>query len=249
MKYLSFIFLLFFGMTNAQNTPTIDTLATGHGPLTIKPIKHASLVLGFNNKTIYVDPTGGKEAYKDIAKPDIILITDIHPDHYDIETIKALDASNTIFMVPKVVYDQLPSTYRKNAIDLNNRQGVHRLDFYIEAVAMYNVPESPNAYHPKGRGNGYVINIENFNIYISGDTAVTSEMKMLLDINLAFVCMNEPFTMTVKEAAQGVLAFKPNIVYPYHYRNKDKSLSDIKAFKALVLKENIGIEVRLRDWY
>jgi len=243
------VFLFFFGINYANNTQKTDTLATGHGDLTIHPIKHASLVLGFNNKTIYVDPTGGKEAYLGIAKPDIILITDIHPDHYDIKTIKSLNASNAILIVPKVVYNELPSTYRKNAIDLNNRQGVHRLDFFIEAVAMYNLPENPDAYHPKGRGNGYVITINDFNIYISGDTSATSEMKMLLDINIAFICMNQPYTMNIKEASKGVLAFNPKIVYPYHYRNKDKSLMDVKSFKTLISKKNPTIDVKLRDWY
>ena len=113
---------------------------------------------------------------------------------------------------------------------------------------MYNLPESPTAMHTKGRGNGYVLNIGGKNIYLSGDTQGIPEMRSLKDIDVAFVCMNLPYTMDVKEAADAVLAFKPKIVYPYHYRGRG-GLSDVNAFKSLVDAGNKGIEVRLRDWY
>ncbi len=228
--------------------PKPDIIDTGYGKLTIQPIHHASLVLLYNNKTIYVDPTGGKEAYTGIAKPDIILITDIHKDHFDLKTIQELDAKNAIIIAPKAVVEQLSYTYKQNAIDLKNKQGVHRLGFYFSAVAMYNVPETENAFHPKGRGNGYVISINDFDIYISGDTSVTKEMKMLYGIDVAFICMNLPYTMDINEAAEGVLAFKPKKVYPYHYKGKDM-ISDVKKFKELVNAKDSNIEVCLRNWY
>jgi len=113
---------------------------------------------------------------------------------------------------------------------------------------MYNLPESPTAMHTKGRGNGYVLGIGGKNIYLSGDTQGIPEMRSLKDIDVAFVCMNLPYTMDIKEAADAVLAFKPKIVYPYHYRGQG-GLSDVNGFKSLVDAGNQKIEVRLRNWY
>lgn len=109
---------------------------------------------------------------------------------------------------------------------------------------MYNLPESPTAYHTKGRGNGYVLKIGGENIYISGDTSDIPEMRSLKNIDIAFVCMNLPYTMNVKTASQGVLAFKPKVVYPYHYRGQD-----INEFKKLVNAGDKNIDVRIRNWY
>src|SRR5699024_3116838 len=114
----------------------------------------------------------------------------------------------------------------------------------IHAIPMYNLPQSPDAYHPKGRGNGYVLTIGGKRIYIAGDTEDTPEMRSLKNIDVAFIPMNLPYTMSVEQAAEGVLAFKPKIVYPYHYKG-----SNIKKFKRLVNEKDADIEVRLRDWY
>ncbi len=118
----------------------------------------------------------------------------------------------------------------------------------ISAIPMYNLPESPTAMHTKGRGNGYVLGIGGKRIYLSGDTQGIPEMRSLKDIDVAFVCMNLPYTMDIKEAADAVLEFKPKIVYPYHYRGQG-GLSDINGFKSLVEAGDKNIEVRLRNWY
>ena len=68
------------------------------------------------------------------------------------------------------------------------------------------------------------------------------------NIDVAFVCMNLPYTMDVDEAAEAVLDFKPKVVYPYHYRGQN-GLSDTEKFKKLVSDKNKNIDVRLRDWY
>lgn len=250
MKYIfTIITLFFFGNMQAQNNlPKSDSIDTGYGDLIVQPIKHGSLVLTLDGTTIYVDPTGGKAAYTGLQKPDMVLITDIHGDHFDMETIQELDTKDAVFIVPQVVANELTYTYKKNAIVLNNNQGVHRLGLFISAIPMYNLPETANSRHPKGRGNGYIINIEDFSIYISGDTSATEEMKLLYGIDVAFVCMNLPYTMDITEASEGVIAFQPKIVYPYHYRGKGM-ISDTKKFKELVNTENTNIEVRLRDWY
>ena len=118
----------------------------------------------------------------------------------------------------------------------------------ITAIPMYNLPETAESRHPRGRGNGYVISMGGKNIYLSGDTGDIPEMRKLEDIDVAFICMNLPYTMDVDHAASGVLAFKPRIVYPYHYRGQN-GLSDVERFKTLVNQGNKKIEVRLRDWY
>jgi L-ascorbate metabolism protein UlaG (beta-lactamase superfamily) len=113
---------------------------------------------------------------------------------------------------------------------------------------MYNLPENSDSRHTKGRGNGYVINFGGKNVYISGDTEDIPEMRHLKNIDVAFVCMNLPYTMDVNQAANAVLEFKPKIVYPYHYRGQE-GLSDVSAFKKLVNDGNKSIEVRLVNWY
>jgi L-ascorbate metabolism protein UlaG (beta-lactamase superfamily) len=118
----------------------------------------------------------------------------------------------------------------------------------ILAIPMYNLPESDDAKHVKGRGNGYLLNLAGKSIYISGDTADIPEMRNLNDIDIAFVCMNLPYTMDINQAASAVLDFKPKIVYPYHYRGRPE-ISDTEAFGKLVNAENKDIEVRLRNWY
>lgn len=238
---------LFFFQMNAQLI-TPDVINTKSGNITIQPIKHASLVLTYNNKTIYIDPSGDLSKYKDLAKPDIILITDIHPDHLNLKTLKGIDTKGAIFIVPQAVANKLPSEYSNQVEVLNNRQGIHRLGLFISAVAMYNIPESDDAYHTKGRGNGYLLYLDDTTVYISGDTSATPEMSRLFNINIAFVCMNLPYTMDIEEASSGVLDFKPSIVYPYHYRG-DEGFTDIKKFKEIINKENPDIDVRLRDWY
>jgi L-ascorbate metabolism protein UlaG (beta-lactamase superfamily) len=113
---------------------------------------------------------------------------------------------------------------------------------------MYNLPETEDSRHPKGRGNGYVINLGGKSVYFSGDTEDIPEMRSLKNIDIAFVCMNLPFTMDVEQAAHAVLAFKPKIVYPYHYRGQN-GLSDVEIFKKAVNAGNNKIDVRLRNWY
>jgi len=248
MKNITFLLLSFFFLQINAQLITPDVINTKNGDITIQPITHGTLVLTYNNKTIYIDPYGGADKFKDLAKPDFILITDIHQDHLNIKTLKGIDTKEAIFIVPQAVADKLPNEYKNQVEVLNNRQGIHRLGLFISAVAMYNLPESEDAYHTKGRGNGYIINFDDTKVYVSGDTSAIPEMRQLYDIDVAFVCMNLPYTMDIQEASSAVLDFKPAIVYPYHYRGTDGML-DIKKFKELVNKENTEINVRLRDWY
>jgi L-ascorbate metabolism protein UlaG (beta-lactamase superfamily) len=224
-----------------------DLLQTNTGPLTIQPVQHASLILITNGLTIYVDPSGS-DHYKGMKGPDIILITDIHGDHFDKKTLDAVKQSSTLLVVPQVVADQLPEADKAHLMVLKNGEQKDVSGISIMAIPMYNLPESPNAMHTKGRGNGYVLGIGGKRIYIAGDTQGIPEMRSLKNIDVAFVCMNLPYTMDVKEAADAVLAFKPKIVYPYHYRGSN-GLSDVNNFKSIVEAGDKNIEVRLRNWY
>ena len=224
-----------------------DMLQTKLGALSIQPIEHASLILSVHGLTIYADPTNA-DNFKGQAPPDIILITDIHGDHFDLKTIDAVKKAGTLLVAPQVVADKLPAADKEHLLVLKNGDETTRSGISIRAIPMYNLPESPTAMHTKGRGNGYVLGIGGKRIYLSGDTQGIPEMRSLKNIDVAFVCMNLPYTMDIKEAADAVLAFKPKIVYPYHYRGSN-GLSDINAFKNLVAAGNKNIEVRLRNWY
>jgi L-ascorbate metabolism protein UlaG (beta-lactamase superfamily) len=242
--------LLFFAVcmftANAQLSAP-DMIQTTMGPLSIQPIQHASLILTVHGTVIYVDPSGA-DNYKGMAAPDIILITDIHGDHFDVKTLEAVKKPTSLLVVPQVVADKLPVADKEHVIVLKNGETSMQIGISIGAIPMYNLPESPTAMHTKGRGNGYVLGIGGKIIYLSGDTQGIPEMRSLKNIEVAFVCMNLPYTMDVKEAAEAVLAFSPKIVYPYHYRGQN-GLSDVNTFKDLVAAGNKNIEVRLRNWY
>ncbi|MEP6949341.1 MAG: MBL fold metallo-hydrolase [Ginsengibacter sp.] len=243
---LSLLFAISLCNANAQLSAP-DNIQTAMGPLAIQPVEHASLILTVKGVTIYADPNGA-EKYKGATAPDIILITDIHGDHFDVKTIEALKKTATILVVPQAVADKLPAADKDHLVILKNGDNTTQMGISIAAIPMYNLPESPTAMHTKGRGNGYVLGIGGKNIYISGDTQGIPEMRSLKNIDVAFVCMNLPYTMDVKEAADAVLAFSPKIVYPYHYRGQN-GLSDVNTFKSLVDAGNKNIEVRLRNWY
>src|SRR5690606_18728617 len=180
-------------------------------------------------------------------KADLILITDLHGDHYDPKAIDLVKQDSSMFVAPKVVAEKLAEAGTKNDIKtLANGAELTALDIKIRAVAMYNLkrgPEEGKLFHDKGRGNGYLRTFGDKRVYVSGDTECTPEMKALKDIDLAFVCMNLPYTMPPEEAAECVAAFRPKVVYPYHFRG-----SNLGGFEA-ALTDVPGVEVRIRDWY
>jgi L-ascorbate metabolism protein UlaG (beta-lactamase superfamily) len=216
------------------------------------PIQHATLVLEYNNTTIFVDPVGGKDAFKNFKSPNFIVITDIHPDHLDLKTLEAINTPNTQIIGPASVKEKLPSILLKNFTTifsgLSRNFSTSKMSLDIEGVAMYNIRKEAEKYHPKNRGVGYILTLNNNRIYISGDTEDTFEVRHLKNIDLAFVCMNLPYTMSVESAASAVLDFKPKIVFPYHYKGTE-GFSDVKKFKTLVNKGNRNIKVVQLEWY
>lgn len=213
-----------------------DRIPTSQGALTIHPIAHATFAMEWQGHTIYVDPVGGAEAFEGLPAADLILVTDIHGDHFDLETLRdvAIDAE---IIAPLAVTTQINGL---RATSMANGDTIEREDISIEAIPMYNLTPDRLQYHEEGRGNGYVLTFGDKRVYISGDTEDIPEMRNLEDIDVAFVCFNLPFTMTPDQAADAVNDFRPDIVYPYHYRG-----SDMNAFTSMVE----GVEVRQRDWY
>jgi L-ascorbate metabolism protein UlaG (beta-lactamase superfamily) len=257
MKYLKstlLILLLVSFSFSCKNEKENSDIAKGEEKSLIEenvkviPITHGTLILETDTEVIYVDPTGGSEAFKGQKAPTLVLITDIHGDHLSTSTLEILNLDNVIIIGPKAVTDKIPNVISKNIITINNNDSYKHNSIGIEAIPMYNLREEALKFHSKGRGNGYVLTINEERIYISGDTEDIPEMRSLKNINKAFVCMNLPWTMTVERAASAVLEFKPKQVFPYHYRNKE-GMSDVNLFMSLVHKENESIEVLLLDWY
>ncbi|MEQ9403729.1 MAG: MBL fold metallo-hydrolase [Cyclobacteriaceae bacterium] len=243
--------LLFFSLLfsiHSQTRDNADRIATDQGDLIIQPITHGTVALEWNSQTIYVDPYGGAEKFEGLNDPDIILITDIHGDHLNMKTLEAINTSKAQFFVPQAVMDKLPESMQAKAIVINNGSATDFNGINIAAIPMYNLPDDESSRHKKGRGNGYVLTMGGKKVYLSGDTEDIPEMRALKNIDVAFICMNLPYTMDINQAASAVSEFKPGIVYPYHYRGSG-GLSDVEGFKLLVNETSAGVEVRLKNWY
>lgn len=212
------------------------------GTVIIHPIDHASMVIETPGGVVYVDPVGGAEIYAGLPDPVLILITHQHGDHFDLPTLEALPAVRMI--TNGAVHDMLPDAMKERATAMANGDAAEAIGMQIEAVPAYNLTEDRLQYHPQGRDNGYVLTIGGSRFYIAGDTEPTPEMAALTDINVAFLPMNLPYTMTVQQAAEAVAAFSPRVVFPYHHRG-----SDMDEFIRLVTEQASGVEVILADWY
>lgn len=218
--------------------------------IAVIPVEHASFAIKFNNKVFYFDPVGGAEKYNDLPKPDLIFVTDIHGDHMNAETLQALTKKDSTLQIvcPQAVKEQLPKNLQDQLQVINNNEEKIWFGVNIKAIPMYNLRKEAKDFHVKGRGNGYLLSANNKKVYISGDTEDIPEMRNLKNIDIAFVCMNLPYTMPVDAAANAVLDFKPKKVYPYHYRGKN-GMSDVNQFKDIVTTNNPNIEVEILDWY
>ena len=219
--------------------PKPETFPTSAGNVTITPIYHAAAIIQAGNDRIYIDPAKPADI-TGLPPGDLILITDIHGDHMDADDIKALSKAGTVVIAPTSVKKTITQA---QALDNGGTTTWH--NWKITAVPMYNIKHNqPNGqpFHDKGRGDGFVLNYGGKNFYFAGDTEGTPEMAALKDIDVAFIPMNLPYTMTPEEAAVAVKAFHPKIAIPYHFKGQDVTVFQ----KALA---GTGIEVRLLDWY
>ncbi|UCC41069.1 MAG: MBL fold metallo-hydrolase [Candidatus Aminicenantes bacterium] len=241
--YKSLIFILVFMIgpflaVAAFEDLEEDTIKTSKGDLKITFIGHGTLMFTFSGKTIHVDPVSREADYASLPKADLILVTHEHGDHLDSRVIKILRTEKTDIVLTKKCAEKVEGgTIMKNG-DVKTIQGLK-----IEAVPAYNIVHMRGGnvpFHPKGEGNGYVVTFGDKRVYIAGDTENTPEMKALKDIDIAFLPMNLPYTMTPEMVADAARAFKPKVLYPYHFGRTDTSkLVDL-------LKDEKGIEVRIR---
>jgi len=229
---------LFAVGAQAQMRP-VQTFQTSAGPVKITPVYHASLEIEAGGKVIILDPAK-PASFAGLPQADLILISDIHGDHMDPDMIKTVSKDGTEIIAPPAVVKTVTT-----ATPISNGETKKWGGWTIEAIPMYNLTRGPapgKLFHDKGRGNGYVLTYGGKRFYFSGDTENIPEMRALKNIDVAFVCMNLPYTMTPEEAAEAVKAFHPKVVIPYHYKGQDTAVFQ----KAL---EGTGIEVRLVDFY
>lgn len=223
----------------AQANRQTQTFSTAAGAVQSTPIYHASALIQAAGKSIYIDPVKPGD-FEGLPSADLILITHAHGDHFDPATIAKLSKPGTEIFAPAAVAEAL-----KTAHVLTNGQSTTWHEWKIDAVPAYNIKRGPapgKLYHPKGWGNGYVLTYGGKRFYFSGDTEAIPEMRELKNIDVAFICMNLPYTMTPQEAAAVVKAFHPKVAIPYHYRG-----TDIQTFKEAL--SGTEIDVRLLNWY
>ena len=222
----------------AENNFETDKIQTAQGDLVITCIGHGTLMMSFGGKIIHIDPVSQYADYTKLPKADLILITHEHPDHLDLKAIGTLQTGKTSIVATENVARQLPGS-----IVLKNDDKKTIMGLKIEAVPAYNLlnMRSPGVpYHAKGIGNGYILTLSDKRLYVAGDTENIPEMKNLRNIDVAFLPMNLPYTMTPDMVADAVRAFRPKIIYPYHYGKTDVSkLTDL-------LQNEKNIEVRVR---
>lgn len=215
-----------------------DTIDTGAGPLVITFIGHGTLMFEFGGKVVHVDPWSRLADYSKMPKADIILLTHDHRDHLDPKVLEVVRTGTTKVVLTEICAKQVPGGIVMKNGDVQSVDGLK-----IEAVPAYNIVHMRSQgvpFHPKGEGNGYVITFGDKRAYVAGDTENTPEMKALKDIDVAFLPMNLPYTMTPEMVADAAKAFRPKILYPYHFSDTDT------AKIVALLKDEEGIEVRIR---
>ncbi|MEA4856338.1 MBL fold metallo-hydrolase [Solidesulfovibrio sp.] len=221
----------------APAAPASDDFATAGGPLRLTFIGHGSLRFDYAGKVIYIDPYGKVGDYAAMPPADLVLLTHEHQDHLDAEALAKIGGPDT----PLVLTGACLAVLGRGMV-LENGQTATVAGIGIEAVPAYNIkhmraPDTP--YHPKGRGNGYVLTFGDKRVYVAGDTENIPEMADLKNIDIAFLPMNLPYTMTPEMVADAARMFRPRILYPYHYGDTDPQ-------KLVALLADSGIEVRVR---
>jgi L-ascorbate metabolism protein UlaG (beta-lactamase superfamily) len=244
--------LLFWTMASAAQEGPLsgDLVAADSGALVIHPVSHATFVMYWNGKTVYVDPVGGAKLFAALPKADLVLVTHVHGDHFDPATLEAVlpVKGKPIIVAPKTVAEKVPETLRdKTTVKvLANGDKTEAAGIAIEAVPAHNTTAGKEKFHPKGRDNGYVLTMGGKRVYVAGDTEDTPDMRALRGIDVAFLPMNLPYTMSVEQAAEAIRQFKPKVVYPYHFRSQGGTKADLEQLKKLV---GDGVEIRVREWY
>jgi L-ascorbate metabolism protein UlaG (beta-lactamase superfamily) len=236
------IFLMLMMMTACAQKYQKDTFTTKSGKkVVLTAIKHASIEINYNGKEIEVDPVSGLEPltdYSKFPKADLILITHDHTDHLDQKAISSLWKPGTILIANPTSAKRI----MEKSIVIGNGEHLNLgSDILIDAVPAYNTTLGHLQFHPKGRDNGYVLTLDGLRVYIAGDTEDIPELKKLKNIDIAFLPVNQPFTMTPVQAAKAARIIHPKVLFPYHY-------SETKIERVAQLLKGSGIDVRIRNY-
>lgn len=228
---MGFFAKLFGGSKPTAEYPS-DIVEINGKELKLTFFAHASIAIEFEGRTIYVDPVVGNARYEELPKADMILVTHSHYDHFDMAAIEAVQRPDTHILLDKTsaegfqgdCYTMLPGSVAEPYTDIR-----------VDAVAAYNTSESQLQFHPKEREDcGYILTLGGaVRIYISGDTEPTEEQRAIRNIDIAFICVNQPYTMKPEQAVEAVKALQPKIYYPYHYGQVDEP-TDVEALKKML---------------
>jgi L-ascorbate metabolism protein UlaG (beta-lactamase superfamily) len=226
------------GPANAAELFEKDVIKTTAGNLEITFVGHGSLMMKFGGKVIHVDPYSKLADYAKLPKADLVLLTHEHQDHLDMDALQHVTTTKTIVALTEKCAEKVTGgTILKNG-DVRKLEGIT-----VEAVPAYNIVhkrDNGQPYHPKGIGNGYVLTFADKRLYIAGDTENVPEMSLLKRIDIAFLPMNLPYTMTPEMVADAARTIRPKVLYPYHLGETDTTRI------VTLLKENRDIEVRIR---
>ncbi len=236
--FIMALMFIFVAAGAAQNEFEEDIIKTSKGDLKITFIGHGTLMFEFGGKIIHVDPVSRYADYSQLPRADLILVTHEHGDHLDLKVIDIIRQEKTDLILTEKCAEKTGK-----GIIMKNGQVMTKQGLKIEAIPAYNIVHMRSKgvpYHPEGDGNGYVIAFADKRVYVAGDTENIPEMKALRDIDIAFLPMNLPYTMTPEMVADAAKAFTPKILYPYHYGNTDTSRI------VELLKDVEEIEVRIR---
>lgn len=238
--FVSLILAISFTVGAGEGGFKSDVVKTNRGDLKITCLGHASLMFQFGGKVIHIDPFSRVADYGRLPKADLILVSHEHGDHLDTAAITAVKKEATKIIAPPKAVRQLGE-----GMEISNGDIRTVLNLEIEAVPAYNVEhkrDNGQPLHPKGDGNGYIITFGDVRVYVAGDTEATPEMKKLKAIDIAFLPINLPYTMDEKMFKEAVTAFKPGIVYPYHFHFGQSRLAELEA----LMKDVPGVELRIR---
>jgi len=205
-------------VVQAEDTPH-DIFSSDTGNITVSQVQQMSVVIETPGGIIYTDPTGGKSRYASHLAPDVILVSHEHYEHYDANTLEELVGGDTQLVVPPFVMEQLPANLRSKAIPLANGMASEPGAIHIEATAAYGLTDQSAQWHPKGRGNGYVVSVGGRRIYIAGSSDAVPEMRQLKDIDIALLPLYPPYALGVDDAIEAVSSFKPEVTYIYQYNS------------------------------
>jgi len=222
----------------AQEKFETDIFKTSAGDLKVTFIGHGTLMFNFGGKVIHVDPYSDVADYNSLPKAHLILLTHEHRDHLDLKALNAVRTEKTVVVLTEACTKQVQGGVVMMNGDVKTVEGLK-----IEAVPAYNIVhkrDTGQPFHPKGAGNGYIITFGDKRVYVAGDTENTPEMKALKSIDIAFLPMNLPYTMTPEMVAEAAKRMQPKILYPYHFGKTDTALL------VNLLKDEKGIEIRIR---